>query len=49
MENFLIEQIKIDIENEGKNIQIKTNQKIFFTIDIGFEGYNPLNIELFTD
>ena len=42
-----IKQKKIDIIN--KNIQISSNKKIFFTIDIGFEGYNPLNIELFTD
>ena len=44
-----IRQIKINVNNSNKNIEITSNKKIFFTIDVGFEGYNPLNIELFTD
>ena len=31
-----IKQMKIDINNNNKNIQIKSNKKIFFAIDIGF-------------
>ena len=43
-----IKQIPIENKENAKIIQIKSNSYIYFTIDIGFEGYNPLNIELFT-
>ena len=42
--NSYIRQIKIDPSQKG-NILIRSNNyyKIYYCIDIGFEGYNPLN------
>ena len=43
--NSYIKQIKIDPSQKGKNIKILPNDycKIYYCIDSGFEGYNPLN------
>ena len=44
-----IKQIEIKSEEKDKIIQIKSNAKINFMVDIGFKGYNPLNIEIFSN
>ena len=44
-----IKQIEIKREEKDKIIQIISNAKVNFVIDIGFKGYNPLNIELFSN
>ena len=47
--NSYIKQIRIDPEQKGKNIRIKSNYreiKFYYCFDTGFEGYNPLNSEM---
>ena len=43
--NSYIKQIKIDPIQKGKNIKITANKKceLYYCLDIGFEGFNPLN------
>ena len=46
--NSYLKQIKIDPSQKGKNIKIISYnyKKIYYCIDTGFEGYNPLNLEM---
>ena len=39
-----LKQYKIDSNQVGMNLEIKSNEYIFFVIDFGFEGYNPIDI-----
>ena len=43
--NSYIKQIKIDPAQKRKNIKITANTKceLYYCLDIGFEGFNPLN------
>ena len=40
-----IKQVKIDPEKKGEYLKINSYVNYLFSIEIGFEGYNPLNIE----
>jgi len=39
-----LNQYKIDSKQVGMNLEIKSNEFIWFVIDFGFEGYNPIDI-----
>ena len=44
-----IKQIKIDPEESGKNLLIRSDRSVYFGIDTGFKGFNPLNIGILAD
>ena len=39
-----LKQYKIDSKQVGMNLEIKSNELIMFSIDFGFEGYNPIDV-----
>ena len=39
-----LKQYKIDSKQVGMNLEIKSNEFIWFVIDFGFEGYYPIDI-----
>ena len=39
-----LKQYKIDSKKAGMNLEIKSNEFIWFVIDFGFEGYTPIDI-----
>ena len=41
-----LRQKEIDPEQKGKYASIFSNKRVYYTIDSGFLGYNPLNIDL---
>ena len=42
----LVKQIRLDPQQKGKNLKIKSNEDVVMCIDSGFSGYNPLNIDM---
>ena len=44
-----IKQIEIDPEEKGKNLLIRTDRTVYFCIDTGFKGFNPLNVGILAD
>ena len=42
----LVKQIRIDPNQKGKNLKVSSNLDVIISLDSGFGGYNPLNIDM---